>query len=187
MIVFITLVQLCVQMNIGKSMWLIKWQPGLKKYKFSLILHQLSLMLLTLPLFMEFQLFKSRTIPDIQSLMQPLEDTIHQFLIPALTGWPPCSKTERDILALPSRWLRHPEPLCQLSVIFSCFSHPLVNLILAQNLNGSVDFDQVLEAKNIRNSNHLREICLASELESVLSTDQKRKISLTKKRDLPPG
>ena len=37
-----------------------------------------------------------RTIPDIQDLLQPLEDAIHQHLIPgpALFGQPPCSPVE---------------------------------------------------------------------------------------------
>ena len=60
---------------------------------------------------------------------------------------------------------------------------PLVNLIITQNLNGSVIFDDVLEAKkNIRNSNRLRDICLANELNSILSTDQKIKIALAKEK-----
>ena len=41
-----------------------------------------------------------RTIPDIQDLLQPLEDTIHQHLIPALFGRPPCSSVERSRLAI---------------------------------------------------------------------------------------
>ncbi len=39
--------------------------------------------------------FIARTMPDIQDLMQPLEDVIHQRLLPAITGRPPCSKIER--------------------------------------------------------------------------------------------
>lgn len=54
--------------------------------------------------------FVSRTVPDIQSLLQPLEDEIHHLLIPALKGRPPCCKTERDIFALPRRF-GHREPL----------------------------------------------------------------------------
>ena len=58
-----------------------------------------------------------------------------------------------------------------------------MNLINTQNLNGSVVLDDILEAKkNIRNSNRLREICHANELDSVLSTDQKRKIALAKEK-----
>ena len=41
----------------------------------------------------------------------------------------------------------------------------------------------ILEAKkNITNSNHLRDICHAYKLDSVLSTDQKRKITLAKEK-----
>ena len=78
-----------------------------------------------------------------------------------------------------TQWPWHPEPICQLSIILSCLTTPLMNLITAQNLNGSVPLDLIPRAKkNIRNSNHLREVCLASELDSVLSTDQIRKITL---------
>ncbi len=45
----------------------------------------------------------SRTIPDIQDLLQPLEVAIHQHFIPALTGREACSAAERDLLALPVR------------------------------------------------------------------------------------
>ena len=113
--------------------------------------------------------------------MQPLEDVIHQLLIPALRGHPPCSK---DILALPSRLgglgILNPSANSQSSFHASV---TLVDLIVAQDLNGSVDFDQILEAKkNVRNSKRLREICLASELGSALSPNQKRKITLTKEK-----
>ena len=47
--------------------------------------------------------FLSRTIPDIADLLNPLEEAIQQHLIPALTGRPPCSREERDLLALPIR------------------------------------------------------------------------------------
>ena len=47
--------------------------------------------------------FLQRTIPDISYLLQPLEDTIQQHLIPDLTGQPPCSREERELLALPVR------------------------------------------------------------------------------------
>ena len=44
----------------------------------------------------------SRTISGIQHLLQPLETTIRQNLIPAITGRV-CSDLERDMLALPPR------------------------------------------------------------------------------------
>ena len=45
----------------------------------------------------------SRTIPDIQDLLHPLEMAIQQHFIPALTGREACSVAERDLLALPVR------------------------------------------------------------------------------------
>ena len=45
----------------------------------------------------------SRTIPEIQDLLQPLETAIHQHFIPALTGRDACSALERDLLALPTK------------------------------------------------------------------------------------
>ena len=48
-------------------------------------------------------LYLLRTVPDISDLLQPLEFAIHQHLIPALTGRPPCSSIERALLTLPTR------------------------------------------------------------------------------------
>ena len=45
--------------------------------------------------------YAMRTIPDIASLLAPLEDTIRLHLIPALTGFDACSPILRDLLALP--------------------------------------------------------------------------------------
>ena len=41
-----------------------------------------------------------RTLPDIQDLLQPLEEAITKFLLPALVDHK-CSLLEREILALP--------------------------------------------------------------------------------------
>ena len=38
-----------------------------------------------------------------RGLLRPLEKAIHQHFIPALTGQEICSKSERDLLALPVR------------------------------------------------------------------------------------
>ena len=42
-----------------------------------------------------------RTVQDISPLLRPLEDAIHQQFLPALTGRPPCSPEERELLSLP--------------------------------------------------------------------------------------
>ena len=43
-----------------------------------------------------------RTLPDIQDLLEPLEEAISQVLIPAIVERK-CSKLDRDVLALPVR------------------------------------------------------------------------------------
>ena len=42
-----------------------------------------------------------RTIPDIESLLQPLEDAIRQKFLSSLTGQSALSNDTRDLLALP--------------------------------------------------------------------------------------
>ena len=42
-----------------------------------------------------------QTIQSIGHLLQPLEDVIHQYLIPGLSGRSPCSELERELLFLP--------------------------------------------------------------------------------------
>lgn len=44
-----------------------------------------------------------RTVPNCGHLLQPLEEAIQQKLIPAISGRLPCSSTERDLLALPTK------------------------------------------------------------------------------------
>ena len=48
-------------------------------------------------------LYLARTIPEISEELQPLENSLHQRLIPAITGRDPSSNMERDLLALPAR------------------------------------------------------------------------------------
>ena len=123
--------------------------------------------------------FISRTIPDIHHLLQPFEDAIHQLLIPALTGHPPCSKTERDIFVLPSRLgglgILNPSANSQSSFHASTtLTRLLMDQIIAQNPVGNVASDDILEAKkNIRISNCLSDICYANEIDKVLSKDKK--------------
>ena len=93
-----------------------------------------------------------RTIPDIDNLLKPLENRIHQHLIPALTGHPPCSAIERDLLALPVRLgglgLHDPSSLSTES--FQSSKHitaPLVALIISQDLEKTPDYDTISTIK----------------------------------------
>ena len=87
-----------------------------------------------------------RTVPDIDDLLQPLENAIHQHLIPALTGRPPCSSMVRDLLALPVRLgglgIRDPSATSSESFHSSKqITAPLVALIISQESNQLADLD----------------------------------------------
>ena len=86
-----------------------------------------------------------RTLPDIQDLLEPLENAISNVLIPAITKHS-CSSSERDILALP---VRH----CGLGITNPCreanreyqssvkVSMPLVEKIISQTHELPDDFN----------------------------------------------
>ncbi len=122
--------------------------------------------------------------------MQPLEDVIHQRLLPAITGRPPCSKIEREISTLPSRLggLGIPMPTnsqssFNASIGNNTYQVYMVNLITAQCQEGLVSLEDIREArKNIRNANRPRDISAAKDLENVLTNDQKRQISHAKEK-----
>ena len=44
------------------------------------------------------------TIPDISNLLIPIEDTIRNRFIPAITGGRICNEEERKLLSLPTRY-----------------------------------------------------------------------------------
>ena len=83
--------------------------------------------------------YVSRTVPDIDTYLQPLEDVIRCVLIPALTGRAPPNDFERDLFALPPRWgvLGLCNPICGASQEFSAslkITEPLCSLILHHDL-----------------------------------------------------
>ncbi len=80
-------------------------------------------------------LYLSRTTPNIGPLLQPLEDITRTKLLPALSGKPAPSDTERELLALPARLggigLTNPTTTSDLAYSTSKqVSAPLYNLIL---------------------------------------------------------
>ena len=81
--------------------------------------------------------FLCRVIPNINHLLQPLEDCIQCKLIPALTGRDSLDNLIRDLLALPKRLggigLVNPTTLACTEYAASCHvSGPLRNAIIAQ-------------------------------------------------------
>ena len=132
--------------------------------------------------------FLMRTIPDIDDLLQPLEDAIHQHLIPALTGRPACSSIERDLLALPVRLgglgLNNPSslsPECYQSSVR--ITAPLAALIVSQEKSSTADHDAIMKTKkeiNERNR-HLQEE-KSKNVYNHLTPELKRCVDLAKEK-----
>ena len=128
--------------------------------------------------------FLSRTIPDIADLLNPLEEAIQQYLIPALTGRPPCSREERDLLALPVRFggmgITNPASTPHRNFEASKrLTSPLVATIATQDQDRLVDISAILEAKaSIRQSNREFQTQLAESVHGNLSPQLKRHVDL---------
>ena len=118
--------------------------------------------------------FLTRTVPDFQDLMLPLEESIHQVLIPVLTNHPPCSHIKRKILTLPARLggLGIPDTCSTSQFSFESsllLTKSLVDSIIAQDPSGHIDYTNLLSAKsNIRQSNRLQDIQLTQDLDNEL-------------------
>ena len=129
-----------------------------------------------------------RTIPDICDLLLPLENEIHQSFIPALTGRPPCSKVERDLLSLPARLrgLGIVNPTNQSKHAFDAsvrLTGPLAALITSQELYQAVDQELSRSLKKtIRSENRRRQDIFAKDLYPHLTPDQKRSVDLTSQK-----
>ena len=101
----------------------------------------------------------SRTIPEIQDLLQPLETAIHQHFIQALTGREACSALERDLLALPTRLggMGLANPTSNSAHAFQAslrITAPLVALIASQDFHQTVEkADQLNIKKQVKKTN----------------------------------
>ena len=128
--------------------------------------------------------FLSRTIPDIADMLNPLEEAIQQHLIPALTGRPPCSREERDLLALPVRLggmgITNPVSTSHRNFEASMrLTSPLAATIATQDQDRLVDISAVLEAKaSIRRSNLEYQAIQAESVHGHLSLQLKRHVDL---------
>ena len=113
--------------------------------------------------------YASRTVPDIDTFMQLLEDVIRCVLIPALTGQAPPNDFVCDLFALPSRWggLGLCNPICCASQEFSAslkITEPLCSLILHHDiLYSEVKAIQLSQKSSVRS--------LKQEYYSKYSTD----------------
>ncbi len=145
-------------------------------------------------------IYLQRTIPDISSLFQPLEDAIQQTFIPALTGRPPCSKLTRDLLALPVRHigmgLMNPtDTSIHHFQTSEMITSPLTEIILSQDQTKDVDPTQIATLKKeVRKANRSRNEEKADTIYNELPPQLKRQIDLAKEREssswlsvLPPS
>ena len=132
--------------------------------------------------------FLSRTIPNIADLLQPLEDAIQHHLIPALTGRPPCSRVERDLLALPVRLggVGIVNPVSNSQHMFEAsvrLTTPLIAAIATQDQDQLIDTSEVMEIKSsIRKSNRDHQKHLAESVYDRLSPQLKRFVDLAREK-----
>ena len=132
--------------------------------------------------------FLTRTIPDISELLQPLEDSIHNHLIPAITGRPPCSQIERDLIALPIRLggLGIINPVSSAESSFKASSNltaPLVAAIATQDLNHHLSRSATKEIKiSIHKNNRQIQKHTAEHVYNQLTPQLKRSVDLAKER-----
>ena len=132
--------------------------------------------------------YLTRTIPDIQDLLLPLEKEIHQTFIPAIIGRPPCSELERDLLSLPARiggmGLTNPATVSQNAFLASQrLTAPLAALIITQETNQAVDPSLTQRLKStIRSENRQRHDQQALNIYVQLTPQQKRCVDLAKAR-----
>ena len=120
-----------------------------------------------------------RTIPEIDVLLRPLDEVIHQHFIPAITGCPPCSPLERQLLALPPRWdglgLSNPSSDSQSEFESSKqVTASLVPMIVVQDLNGSVIDEPKRTKASIRKAKREKQLADALEVKQQLMQQQKR-------------
>ena len=130
----------------------------------------------------------SRTIPEIQDLLQPLETAIHQHFIPALTGRDACSALERDLLALPTKLggMGLANPTSNSSHAFQAslrITAPLVALIASQDLHQTVEkADQLNIKKQVKNTNRELQQKRARDTTAQLTPQLQRSVELAQEK-----
>ena len=97
--------------------------------------------------------FIMRTVPNIEHLLLPLEETIQEKLLPALAGRHHPSVRDRAIIALPPRLggLGIPNPLGQAETELQnskALTAKLTQMIVAQDERGEVDPSEQMKIRN---------------------------------------
>ena len=133
--------------------------------------------------------FLCRTVADVTTLLEPLEECISTTFIPALIGRPPLSEDTRALLALPARLgglgIINPSHSSQsMYLASSMISAPLTNLISAQQDDYSYECiaAQLGGKAEVRNSRRRDVGDAASELRTRLPACLQRAVDLAQER-----
>ncbi len=99
--------------------------------------------------------FLSRTLPGIGPLLLPIDNIINLEFIPKLTGRPPASSEERNLLALPARHgglgFRHLAHSSESEFNASCrVDGPIVSNVKSRDQD--VNFEDILAAQHLAKS-----------------------------------
>jgi hypothetical protein len=136
-------------------------------------------------------MYISRTIPEIQDLLQPLETAIHQHFTPALTGREACSALERDLLALPTRLggMGLANPTSNSAHVFPAslrITAPLVALIASQDLHKTVEkADELNIKKQVKKTNRELQQKRARDTTAQLTPQLQRSVELAQEKGSP--
>ena len=122
--------------------------------------------------------FLSRTLPDVDELFSPLEQTIHLCLLPSLIGKCTFSDIKRQLLSLPSHLggLGIIDPCVSLASQFSAsqkVTGPLISLLLKQVSEFTVGVlnEQLALKQEIHHENRCRSDELATSLHHLLPAE----------------
>lgn len=124
--------------------------------------------------------YVSRPIPEIDDLLQPLEEIIHQHFIPAITGHPPCSPCERQPLAYCPDWVAWAYPIHH-QTHKPCLSHQnkyvtvsFVALTVLWDPNGSITEEPKRTKAPVRKAKREKQLADAHDVRHQLPSHQQR-------------
>ncbi len=130
-----------------------------------------------------------RTIPNINNLLQPLEDAIRLRLIPAITGKPAINDLERDLFALPTRLggLNIPNPTNISSKEYDASIKVTGALVKAINqqtglLDHSVTVDQVNSTSEVRKEKREKQLAESERLRPLLSQEHQKLMDMASEK-----
>ena len=128
--------------------------------------------------------YLSRTIPQIETMLQPLEEAIRNVFIPAITKGHNCTDVERDLLALTPRLgglgIINPTKLAKAEYSNSMkLTSSLSAHIQSQNASGDIDENKIyklkIEISKDRQEAHEQEL---KSIIPLLSTKMKKKVEM---------